>query len=67
MARKRGVDPGGNITIHAQPRWNASGVQDWHTLKNNWTRGCVAITNDVMDRLWYAVKKDVPITILGSE
>jgi len=67
IAKKRGVDPGGSITIHGQPRWNASGVQDWHTLKHNWTRGCVAISNSVMKKLWYAVKKDVPITILGNE
>ena len=65
IAKKRGVNPGGNITIHAQPKWNASGLKNDFMLARNWTEGCVAVTNDVMKELWYAVREGVPITIKG--
>jgi len=62
-AKKRGVDPGGSITIHAQPTWNADGHGDSYTLARNWTQGCVAVTNSAMKQLWYAVREGVPVTI----
>jgi murein L,D-transpeptidase YafK len=62
-AKQRGVNPGGAITIHAQPKWNADGSQDAYTLSQNWTQGCVAVTNSVMEELWYAVREGVPVTI----
>ncbi len=65
LAAKRGVNPGGNITIHAQPAWNASGKKDQYMLARNWTDGCVAVTNDVMNDLWYAVREGMPIIIKG--
>jgi len=62
-AQRRGVDPGGEITIHAQPTWNADGHADTYTLSHDWTQGCIAVTNDTMKKLWYAVAEGVPITI----
>jgi murein L,D-transpeptidase YafK len=62
-ARKRGVNPGEDITIHAQPKWNANGNKDEYTLSKDWTEGCIAVTNDAMRKLWYAVREGVPITI----
>lgn len=62
-ARKRGVSPGGDVTIHAQPKWNADGHGDTYTLSQNWTQGCVAVTNSAMQELWYAVREGVPVTI----
>ncbi len=62
-AQARGVNPGGDITIHAQPKWNADGKGDGYTLSRNWTQGCVAVTNAEMKKLWYAVREGVPITI----
>jgi len=62
-ARARGVRTGGDITIHAQPSWNADGRGDKYTLAHNWTEGCVAVTNEEMERLWYAVREGVPIVI----
>jgi len=62
-AAARGVNPGGDITIHAQPTWNASGKGDKYTLSRNWTQGCVAVTNSAMNQLWYAVREGVPVTI----
>lgn len=62
-ARKRGVNPGGYITIHGQPKWNADGRGDRYTLSNDWTEGCLAVPNKAMDRLWIAVKNGVKIEI----
>lgn len=62
-AKSKGVNPGGDITIHAQPKWNADGKQDSYTLQKDWTQGCVAVTNDAMKELWYAVREGVPIVI----
>jgi len=62
-AAAKGVNPGGDITIHAQPTWNASGKGDSYTLSRNWTQGCVAVTNSAMKELWYAVREGVPVTI----
>ena len=62
-AASRGVNPGGDITIHAQPTWNADGRGDNYTLSRNWTQGCVAVTNSAMNQLWYAVREGVPVTI----
>jgi len=62
-AKARGVNPGGDITIHAQPKWNADGRGDSYTLARNWTQGCVAVTNSSMKKLWYAVREGVPVTI----
>ncbi|EIF50115.1 murein L,D-transpeptidase family protein [Sulfurovum sp. AR] len=62
-ARKRGVNPGGYITIHGQPKWNADGRGDEYTLSRDWTEGCMAVPNLAMDRLWAAVEKGVEIEI----
>jgi murein L,D-transpeptidase YafK len=62
-AQARGVNPGGDVTVHAQPAWNAKGSGDNYTLAHNWTEGCVAVTNESMERLWYAVREGVPIII----
>lgn len=63
IAVKKGVNPGGDVTIHAQPSWNADGKGDNYTLSRNWTHGCVAVTNSAMKELWYAVREGVPIVI----
>jgi len=62
-AKRKGLDPGGDITIHAQPTWNSDGHGDGYTLSHDWTHGCIAITNNEMNRLWYGIHEGVPITI----
>ncbi len=62
-ARKRGVNPGGYITIHGQPKWNADGHGDNYTLSHDWTEGCLAVPNLAMDKLWRAIKNGVKIEI----
>ncbi len=62
-AAKRGVKPGGYITIHGQPKWNADGRGDKYTLAHDWTEGCVAVSNMAIDSLWKAVKNGTKIEI----
>lgn len=62
-ARKLGVHPGGYITIHGQPKWNADGRGDAYTLSHDWTEGCIAVPNKAMDKLWQAVRNGVKIDI----
>jgi len=62
-AAKNGTNPGGYITIHGQPKWNADGRGDNYTLSNDWTEGCMAVSNSTMDILWKTVKNGVKIDI----
>ena len=62
-AAKAGVNPGSMITIHGQPHWNADGHGDNYTLSNDWTNGCIALTNSDIDTLWGSVRVGTPITI----
>ncbi len=62
-AAKNGTNPGGYITIHGQPKWNADGRGDNYTLSNDWTEGCMAVSNSTMDTLWKTVKNGLKIDI----
>lgn len=62
-AKSKGVNPGGYITIHGQPKWNADGRGDNYTLSHDWTEGCMAVPNIAMDKLWRAVENGVKIEI----
>ncbi len=60
-ARKLGVDPGGDIMIHGQKNglgW-ASFIAQWF----NWTKGCIALSNEDIDAMWEAVDSGTPIEI----
>jgi len=62
-ARAKGLKPGGYITIHGQPKWNADGRGDNYTLSHDWTEGCMAVSNVSMERLWQSVQNGVKIDI----
>lgn len=62
-AKREGIDPGGYITIHGQPKWNADGRGDKYTLAYDWTEGCIAVTNAAMDILWKSIKNGAKIEI----
>ncbi len=64
-AKAKGLNPGGYITIHGQPKWNANGAGDSYTLSRDWTEGCMAVPNKAMDSLWVAVENGVTIIIHG--
>ncbi len=60
-ARKRGVDPGGDIMIHGQKNgmgW-ASPIAQFFL----WTDGCIALSDKDMDQVWAAVDPGTPIEI----
>lgn len=60
-ARRKGVHPGGSIMIHGQK--NGYGHLAHITQRFNWTDGCIAVTNEEMDRIWQAVDVGTPIEI----
>ena len=60
-ARKRGVDPGGDIMIHGQK--NGYGQFSVIVQFFNWTNGCIALRDKDMDVVWNAVKPGTPIEI----
>jgi murein L,D-transpeptidase YafK len=61
FAKSIGKTAGGNIKIHGlpnkEPYWGK-----FHRLKN-WTNGCVGVTNEEIDELYYAVNIGTPIII----
>lgn len=62
IARQLGVSPGGEVAIHGLP----SGFEDLgasHT-ELNWTRGCIAVSNEEMDEIWELVADGTPIRIV---
>ena len=58
-AKKKNISPGGDIKIHGLPN-NQSDVGKFHSL-NDWTFGCIAVTNDEIDELYAAVTKNAVI------
>jgi murein L,D-transpeptidase YafK len=62
-SKELGYNPGGGITFHAQVPWNWDGRGDDHTLANDWTNGCVAMTNYGMDTVLNMIDKDTIVEI----
>jgi murein L,D-transpeptidase YafK len=60
-ARKNGLDPGGNVMIHGLPK----GFEDLGKLQSmrDWTKGCIAVSNNEMDEIWAMVPDGTPIEI----
>ena len=61
-ARDAGVRPGGQIMIHGLDPAIAAKWRSDHWMFN-WTRGCIAVTNDEMDVIWDSVALGTPIEI----
>ncbi|MFK7876917.1 MAG: murein L,D-transpeptidase family protein [Paracoccaceae bacterium] len=58
QARALGKSPGGDIFIHGQPnRLRKGNGQD------DWTWGCIAVTNREMEDIYAMVRNGTPITI----
>ena len=51
-----GVDPGGDIFIHGQPNRKKADGDDW-------TAGCIAVSNDEIEEIYAMVKNGTPIFI----
>jgi len=60
-ARKLGVSPGGEVLIHGLP----SDFEDLGPSHAdlNWTRGCIAVSNEEMDEIWQLVPDGTPVRI----
>ncbi|MAK09279.1 MAG: hypothetical protein CML36_02190 [Rhodobacteraceae bacterium] len=53
--------PGGQIMIHGVP--NERYDKTYHNSQNDWTEGCIAISNKQMLKLWNNVEVGTPILI----
>jgi len=60
-AARRGISPGGDIMIHGLP--NGFGWLGATHRAQDWTDGCVAVTNLEMDEIWELVSDRTPIEI----
>jgi len=60
-ARAKGVAPGGQIMIHGQP--NAPTYSAAYYRKQDWTNGCIAVSNSDMIDIWLMAPNDIPIEI----
>ncbi|MBK1699580.1 L,D-transpeptidase family protein [Thiococcus pfennigii] len=62
-AARLGVNPGGLIMIHGQPPPNEySDLQDL-LRDEDWTQGCIAVSNQAIDEIWAATRNGTPIEI----
>ena len=61
IAARRGVSPGGDIMIHGLPT-AFSTVGALHR-QQDWTEGCVAVTNEEIEEIWRAVPNGARILI----
>jgi len=60
-AKKLKVSPGGSIMIHGlhpSIKWMGN-----FRTKQDWTDGCIAVSNDEMDEIWGLIKYGTPIEI----
>ena len=60
-AAAAGVDPGGAIMIHGQP--NAPTRSEAYYRTQDWTNGCIAVTNSDMIDIWLMTVKNTPVEI----
>ena len=61
-AAAQGVDPGGAIMIHGQP--NAPTKSETYYRTQDWTNGCIAVSNSDMIDIWLMTADNTPIEIL---
>jgi len=60
-AARWGVSPGGLIMVHGLPN-GLTAAEVGHPW-NDWTNGCIAVTNEEIDEIWAAVDDGTPIII----
>ena len=60
-ARAMGVDPGGAIMIHGQP--NVPTQSEVYYRTQDWTNGCIAVSNSDMIDIWLMTGENTPIDI----
>ena len=60
-ARANGVEPGGAIMIHGQP--NVPTQSEAYYRTQDWTNGCIAVSNSDMIDIWLMTGENTPIEI----
>ena len=60
-ARAKGEDPGGAIMIHGQP--NEPNRLEAYYRTQDWTNGCIAVSNSDMIDIWLMTDTNTPIEI----
>jgi len=60
-ARRMGANPGGQIMIHGQP--NDPTYSEAYYAKEDWTNGCIAVSNSDMIDIWLMTPDNVRIEI----
>lgn len=60
-ARRNHLEPGGAIMIHGLPNVPKHSLE--YYLRNDWTNGCIALSNDDMLEVWLLTRVDTPIEI----
>ncbi len=60
-ARRRGVDPGGQIMIHGYPNEPKYTPEFYRSA--DWTDGCIAVSNAAMVDIWLMTRENTPIEI----
>ena len=60
-ARTNGADPGGAIMIHGQPNEPTRSEAFYRT--QDWTNGCIAVSNSDMIDIWLMTTDNTPIEI----
>lgn len=61
-ATRAGINPGGAIMIHGLSK-KVEYLGKYHII-DDWTEGCIAVTNEEMDEIWRIVPDGIPIEIL---
>jgi len=61
-ARKNRWAPGGSIMIHGLP--NVPKHPPAYYMSNDWTDGCIALSNSDMVEVWLRTQDNIPIDIL---
>jgi murein L,D-transpeptidase YafK len=60
-AARSGVAPGGAIMIHGQP--NSPSRSETYYRTQDWTNGCIAVSNSDMIDIWLMTGENTPIEI----
>lgn len=63
-AKRRGSDPGGMIMIHGQPGGARNNALRQAMSSEDWTQGCIAVSNMAIDEIWSYTTNGTPIEIL---
>ena len=61
QASQEGLDPGGSIMIHGQP--NLPSRSETYYRTQDWTNGCIAVSNSDMIDIWLMTGENTPIEI----